>query len=328
MNKSRYETNKIISQCIEYVDTNTLPEINHGGQGAVYKLDKKDCGIAVVKKYFDNTDIEDIKNEISGLLLVKELINDVCPNFLYLYHYSYDKRYIIVEYCDGDLESLFLKNELPENVFKSLLIQVLCAIYAMQTIGLVHYDLKYRNIFYKKTTDEHISYKINNIIYNVPTYGYLVLIADFGLIKVIKDDMKKVIDEYYYYPLYSHNILSIIYTVIKDKINIDKYVLLNKLNEYNKIKKKVFSENLNYKKRISKLLYISIENNYIDKNKLTSDINTRLTQNNRYIEWITKYDIFLGNILKKNMLIPNVLEEYFHYLVSDIAKSKLFIISS
>ena len=73
---------------------------------------------------------------------------------------SYTNKYIITEYCNGDLDSLFRDKELEKEVFYSILFQILCAIYFLQTIGIVHLDLKYRNIFYKYTQEEYISYKI------------------------------------------------------------------------------------------------------------------------------------------------------------------------
>jgi serine/threonine protein kinase len=311
MDINRLKSNKYIKECIEFTNINDLTQINKGGQSNIFKLEKKDCGIAIVKKYLDKVDIKDIENEINNLKLVNKLIENVCPNFIYMYHYSYEKKYIIVEYCDGDLESLFIKNILNENIFKSILFQLLYGIYAMQTIGIIHNDLKYRNIFYKKTSQEYLYYKIGEDIYKIKTYGYLVLIADFGLSIHVKKNIKEIIKEYYYLPLSNHNSIIIKNILYRNNIKIDNFIITNYLKEFNNVKKEIYSKKIDYKE-FSKLYYISLENKYIDYKKLHDKLNNLLIKEKKYITWIENYNDFLENIFVLNMYIPDILNKYFN----------------
>lgn len=321
---TRYETNENINKCIKFTENMILPQINKGGQSKIFKLEQKKCGIAIVKKYLDTVDINDIENEINNLIKVKKLISDKCPNFIYLYNYSYEKKYIIVEYCDGDLESLFMKNELNENILQSILFQLLYGIYAMQMNGIIHYDLKYRNIFYKKTVDEYIYYKINNNVYKIQTHGYLILIADFGVTKYIDTDIKNIIKEYYYLPLKNHNLLLLKYIIINNNINLDKYIFINNIKKYNIIKKQIFSENIQYKKKISKLFYLSLENEYIDYKLMYDDLYHYIIKEKLYIKWLEKYDKFLDNIFKQGMYIPYIINDNFQKFVIETTNNKIY----
>ena len=329
MSNLRYETNKNINKCIKFIETMELPQINKGGQSKIYKLEQQNCGIAIVKKYLDSVDKSDIENEIKNLLLVKSIINTMCPNFIYIYDYSYEKKYIIVEYCDGDLESLFIKSELSENIIKSILFQILCGIYTLQTIGIIHYDLKYRNIFYKKTSDEFIYYKINNVIYKIQTFGYLILIADFGLTKYIKTDIQNIIKEYYYLPLYNHNLLLLKYIIVNKKTNLDKFIIHDKIKNYFKLKKEIFSENIKFNKKLSKLFYLSLENNYINYKMIYNYYYNDIIKNNIYIQWLDKYDIFLQKIFLQSMYIPDILYKNFsEFITNNADNNKIYVIDN
>jgi serine/threonine protein kinase len=327
MLKTRYEQNKNLEKCIKFTEDKLLPQINQGGQSRIFKLEQQNCGIAIVKIYKDTINIDEIKNEIENLKLVKSLLINNCPNIIYLYDYSYEKKYILIEYCDGDLETLFLKNELEQNVLKSILFQILCGIYGLQTIGIIHYDLKYRNIFYKYITDEYIYYKINNVLYKIKTYGYLILIADFGLSKHINTDIKNIINEYYYLPLSNHNLLLIKYSILDNNINLDKYVISNKKIYYDKLKNKIFTKNTTYKKKISELFYTSFENNYIDYKLIYNDLYEDIIKKKYYIKWLDKYNDFISKIFVKLMFIPDILYNNFTpFIYNNNNQEKIYIL--
>lgn len=52
MDINRLKSNKYIKECIEFTNINDITQINKGGQSNIFKLEKKDCGIAIVKKIF------------------------------------------------------------------------------------------------------------------------------------------------------------------------------------------------------------------------------------------------------------------------------------
>lgn len=242
-----------------------------------------------------------------------------------MYYYSYKKKYIIVEYCDGNLESLFIKNILNENIFKSILFQLLYGIYAMQTIGIIHNDLKYRNIFYKKTSQEYLYYKIGEDIYKIKTYGYLVLIADFGLSIHVKKNIKEIIKEYYYLPLSNHNSIIIKNILYRNNIKIDNFIITNYLKEFNNVKKEIYSKKKDYKE-FSKLYYNLLENKYIDYKKLQVRLDNLLIKEKKYIKWIENYNDFLDNIFVVNMYIPDILNKYFNNNKIKYKPDKVYII--
>ena len=89
-----------------------------------------------------------------------------------------------MEYADGDAKFLFKDEYHDTKIYKSFIFQILIAIYSFTNYTMLyHRDVKPDNILYKKINENIVlHYKINDIDYYVPTYGYLFMLADFGIV--------------------------------------------------------------------------------------------------------------------------------------------------
>ena len=197
---------------IDHLDT-ASPEsiLGEGTDGIAYKIETKKCKLAVIKKYKPNPSnkinrIHRIINETKISLLVRNLIiKNICPNFIYMYHSTIthkiknnflnnDNMFILLEYCDTDLKKFLDGPLMLTKVYDSIIFQILIAIYAFQTYYTgIHYDLAPNNIFIKYINKNIVNnYNINGIDFYVPTYGYLVLMADFGFAYTEKTHPNKI----------------------------------------------------------------------------------------------------------------------------------------
>ena len=86
-----------------------------------------------------------------------------------------------MECCDNTLDAHIMKNDVNENEWDSITLQILMILITFQKkFSFTHNDLHTNNIMYVNTTMEYIYYCINGIYYKVPTYGRLYKIIDFG----------------------------------------------------------------------------------------------------------------------------------------------------
>ena len=86
-----------------------------------------------------------------------------------------------LECCENTLDSLIVENNLKDEEWDSIVLQILMMLITFQkTFELTHNDLHTNNIMYNKTDKEFLYYKINDKYYKVPTYGRLFKIIDFG----------------------------------------------------------------------------------------------------------------------------------------------------
>ena len=83
---------------------------------------------------------------------------------------------MIIDLKDGNLLEILYKMSQIE--VYSMIIQVLYAAYLMTKNGFYHLDLNNKNIMYKYTKTKYI--KIFN--YNIPTFGYIWSIIDYGTV--------------------------------------------------------------------------------------------------------------------------------------------------
>ena len=88
---------------------------------------------------------------------------------------------ICLEQCDKTLDSLLSKSSLSEEEWGSLIMQVLMTLITYQKVfDLTHNDLHTNNIMYNETNKKYLEYCYNGTYYNIPTFGRIYKIIDFG----------------------------------------------------------------------------------------------------------------------------------------------------
>jgi len=102
------------------------------------------------------------------------------PENIYAYINDFPVQMIFLEKCDGTLDELF-ESGLDDKHAASALFQVIMTLIAYQrAFRFTHNDLHTNNIMFKKTEQEFLYYKYQNVTYKVPTYGKIFKIIDFG----------------------------------------------------------------------------------------------------------------------------------------------------
>ena len=90
---------------------------------------------------------------------------------------------LFMEKLEGTLEDIINDINITNlnNVLKSCLFQVSFALsYLQKHYQFTHNDLHINNIMFKKTDKKFFYYKMNNIYYQIPTFGLIFKIIDFG----------------------------------------------------------------------------------------------------------------------------------------------------
>jgi len=260
---------KNLSVCKDLIIQNKVEIIGKGIQGEVLKAKSKDCGSVVIKrklikeedkKWKENEkwQKEQLLVEYKIMQLTNRIINKfICPNFIKAYDYNNDLGLIIMEYADGDSKFLFKNNYYDTKLYKSYIFQVLLSIYVFTNYTMLyHCDVKPKNILYKKINENIVfHYKIENLDYYVPTYGYLFMLADFGSAKFklenrlpdLENFNYKIINNYFlsfnvYYPnkmsrYELDNLINILCDKSKKKDFVNKIIDLIKF--YKKEEKKI-----------------------------------------------------------------------------------------
>jgi hypothetical protein len=88
---------------------------------------------------------------------------------------------ICMENCSMTLDELMIKNEINQGEWFSMLMQVIMILITYQkTFSFTHNDLHTNNIMFNYTNNKYIYYCYENIYYQVPTFGRIYKIIDFG----------------------------------------------------------------------------------------------------------------------------------------------------
>jgi hypothetical protein len=85
----------------------------------------------------------------------------------------------VMERCAGTLYQLMCLNPDTRKHFAWVCQVVFALLFAQRTFGFVHNDLHANNIMYVETDKEFLWYKVEDKVYRVPTYGYVMKIIDF-----------------------------------------------------------------------------------------------------------------------------------------------------
>ena len=108
--------------------------------------------------------------------------SDIEEEMLFVTFDEFPVQLIFLECCDGTLDSLILNNdELPhEEIFAALMQIIMTLLIYQKTFSLTHNDLHTNNVMYIKTNLKYLYYKYKNKTYQVPTFGRIYKIIDFG----------------------------------------------------------------------------------------------------------------------------------------------------
>ena len=88
---------------------------------------------------------------------------------------------IAMENCEMTLDDLILRNEINEGEWFSSLMQVIMILITYQkAFSFTHNDLHTNNVMFNSTNKKHIYYCYQNTYYQVPTFGRIFKIIDFG----------------------------------------------------------------------------------------------------------------------------------------------------
>jgi hypothetical protein len=120
---------------------------------------------------FDNIESEDGSSDYSDIN-EEELIAKIT---------NFPVQIIALERCEGTLDSLIMEEDVSDDEWGSIVIQILLTLITLQQkFHLTHNDLHTNNIMYNTTDIEYLYYKLDGKYYKVPTYGRIYKIIDFG----------------------------------------------------------------------------------------------------------------------------------------------------
>jgi hypothetical protein len=88
---------------------------------------------------------------------------------------------VSIECCEMTFDSILESEKITMEELESAMFQIIVILYVYQTVyQFTHNDLHTNNIMYITTDKTHLTYKINNVYYKIPTYGKIYKIIDFG----------------------------------------------------------------------------------------------------------------------------------------------------
>ena len=94
---------------------------------------------------------------------------------------NFPVQIIALERCEGTLDSLIMDEDISDDEWGSIIMQILLTLITLQQkFHLTHNDLHTNNIMYTTTNLEYLYYKLDGKYYKVPTYGRIYKIIDFG----------------------------------------------------------------------------------------------------------------------------------------------------
>ena len=95
--------------------------------------------------------------------------------------HDFPMQMICLEKCDGTLDELFENEVLDDAMGISALFQIIMMLITYQNLfQFTHNDLHTNNVMFVKTEAKYLCYKYKGIYYQVPTYGRIFKLIDFG----------------------------------------------------------------------------------------------------------------------------------------------------
>ena len=115
----------------------------------------------------------------TGSSSLGEFEDDEEPIFSYLNNYPV--QMIFQEKCAGTIDELILHRKLNDDQFIDALMQIILILATYQKVfDFTHNDLHTNNIMYVETDIEFLYYRLDGILYKVPTNGRIYKLIDFG----------------------------------------------------------------------------------------------------------------------------------------------------
>ena len=100
---------------------------------------------------------------------------------IYGYIYDFPVQMICMEKCDGTLDELFVQKKMNEQSSASCIFQIIMIlIFYKKAFHFTHNDLHTNNVMYVNTDEPYLYYQFKGKTYQVPTYGKIYKIIDFG----------------------------------------------------------------------------------------------------------------------------------------------------
>lgn len=128
----------------------------------------------------EDTDTES-ENEDNNSICEEEEEDEEEEEAIFVKIKDFPVQMIGLECCENTLDSLISDNDLNDDEWDSIVIQILMMLITYQkAFHLTHNDLHTNNVMYNKTDKDYLYYKINETYYKVPTYGRIFKIIDFG----------------------------------------------------------------------------------------------------------------------------------------------------
>ena len=126
----------------------------------------------------DNWETEEDDDDDDESSNSSETSNESCINALIN---NFPIQMICLEKCVGTLDDLLVNSMVDDINGASILFQIIMILITYQKLfHFTHNDLHTNNIMYIDTDIEYLYYKYNNKTYEVPTYGKIFKIIDFG----------------------------------------------------------------------------------------------------------------------------------------------------
>lgn len=95
--------------------------------------------------------------------------------------FNFPVEIILLEKCKNTLDNLIVEKLIDHKEWASMLMQVIMSLITYQKIfNFTHNDLHTNNIMFIETNKKYLYYKYDSKYYQVPTYGKIFKIIDFG----------------------------------------------------------------------------------------------------------------------------------------------------
>jgi len=97
-----------------------------------------------------------------------------------VYIFDFPVQMICLEKCSNTLDALFVQGISEEETCSALFQVIMILLVYQKMFQFTHNDLHTNNIMYIETTLPYLTYKYQDVMYRVPTYGRIFKIIDFG----------------------------------------------------------------------------------------------------------------------------------------------------